>query len=301
MAGRVSGFRSPADAARYLERYDDLVARTWPVAHEELDVPTRFGTTHVRRSGQGDGPPFVLIHPTTGSSLGWRALIAPLADHHVVYTPDTIGTCGRSVQTEPITSAADLACWLDDVLDALDVDTVHLVGYSEGGWIAGVHASLTERPDRLASLTLIEPGGAIERIPRRVLASMIVRAVATLVARDKPAALRRFNRWLSGDIEITDDEVDLVLFVFRTFRQKLPVPRRLDDDGLRRISAPTLLLLGADTRLYDPERVATRARALLPDVRVEITPGAAHGLPLQHPDDVTARILTFVEHEAAAR
>jgi pimeloyl-ACP methyl ester carboxylesterase len=294
MADQLSTFRTPEAAARYLEVYDDLVARTWPEPRAELDVPTRFGTTRVRRTGPEDGTPLVLIHPTSGSSLGWRSLIAPLAERHAVYTPDTIGTIGRSVQTAPVRSAGDLVTWLDDVVGHLGLDPFHLGGYSEGGWIAGTYAALTGAPERLATLTLIEPAGAITQIPRHVLASLIARAARTLVARDKEQAIRRFNRWMNGDIELADDEVELVLMAFSSFRQKLPTPEQLPDDQLRRIRTPTLLLLGADSRICDPDKVAERARTLLPDVTVEITPDAGHGLALQHPDQITRRILAFV-------
>ena len=301
MPKRMSRFRTPAAAATYYELYDELVARTWPVAHEELDVPTRFGTTRVRRSGPSDGTPIVLVHPTTGSSLGWATVVAPLCDRHPVFTPDTIGTAGRSVQTAPIRSPADLVTWLDEVLDALALDAVHLVGYSEGGWIAGLHAALTDRPDRLRTLTLIEPGGAIERVPRRFIANLVFRAARTLLARDKHQAIRDFNRWMNGDVELTADQIELVLVTFRSFRQKLPLPDRLPDEQLRRITAPTLLLLAADSKLYDPDQVAVRARRLLPDVRVEITPNAGHGFLFEHPAQMTARILRFIEgdHERA--
>lgn len=297
MTNRISRFRSPDAAARYYELYDELVARLWLVPHTELDVESRFGTTHVRRSGPPAGEPLVLIHPTTGSSLGWHRLIAPLCERHPVYTPDTIGTAGRSVQTEPVRSPHDLSLWLDDVLDALGLETVHLLGYSEGGWIAGLHAAFTARPSRLATLTLVEPGGAIERVPPSVLATIIVKAVGTLLARDERRAVQEFSRWLSGDITLTEEEIDLVLMVFRGFRQRLPRPGRLTDEELGRIVAPVLVMFGADTRLLDPQVAAARARRLLPDVRVEITPEAGHGLPLQYPEEVTARILQFVEDE----
>ena len=154
---------TPDAADRYYEMYDDIVARNWPVPCDEIDVPGRFGTTRVRRSGAKRRKPIVLLHPTAGSS----ADSAPpgdcsgLSERHPVYTPDTIGTAGRSIQTEPIGSARDLGMWLDDVLAGLGLDGIHLVGYSEGGWIAGVHAAHTPNTDRLATLTLIEPGGAI--------------------------------------------------------------------------------------------------------------------------------------------
>lgn len=291
----LSGFKTPEQEAKYLAAYDDLVARTWPVPHDELDVATRFGQTRVRRSGPAEGSPLVLIHPTTGSSLGWRALVEALTQHRPVYTPDTIGTPGRSVQTAPVRSIGDLVCWLDDVLDALGLDRIHLGGYSEGGWIAASHASLTERRDRLETLTLIEPGGAIERISPWMVAQLIFRAMRTLRAKDQRQALRAFNRWMNGDIDLTDDELDLVLLTFRAYRQRLPRPNRLSDDEVRQISMPTLLFIGSDTRIYDPTKVEARARRLLPDVQIEVIEGAGHGLAMQHPARVTGRITEFVD------
>lgn len=300
MAERIGRFNPSEAVEDYYQLYDGMVERHWPVPAAEIDVPTRFGTTHVRRSGSESGEPMVLIHSNTGSSLGWRALIPALAERHPLFTPDTIGTAGRSVQEKPVTTAADLSLWLDDVLDALDLDRIHLGGYSEGGWIAGVHAAHTPRAARLATLTLIEPGGAIERIPRRTLAALVLRAMRTLSARDKPRAIRDFNRWMNGNIEITDDEVELVLFVFKHFRQKLPNPDRLSDEQLRSITTPTLLLLAEDTKIYDPARVAKRARRLLPDVKIDVTPDAGHGVVFQYPDKITSSILQFVEADRAS-
>lgn len=75
-----------------------------------------------------------------------------------------------------------------------------------------------------------------------------------------------------------------------SFRQRLPHAKRLEDDQLRRITVPTLLLLGADTKLYDPERVRDRAVALLGRVDAEIIPNAGHGLAFQHSDLVTEKV-----------
>ena len=139
-----------------------------------------------RVSGEGERTPLVMVHPTTGSSLGWYPIVQHLCSDRVVYTPDTIGTCGRSVQTAPVTSVRDLVTWLDDVVDSLGLVSLHLLGYSEGGWIAGSHAALSAHRDRLASVTLIEPGGAIQRIPTGFLISMIGRAIVAMAAPTVP-------------------------------------------------------------------------------------------------------------------
>jgi pimeloyl-ACP methyl ester carboxylesterase len=118
--------------------------------------------------------------------------------------------------------------------------------------------------------------------------------VKVMRARDKPAALRDLNRWLSGNVEMSDDEVELVLLAFQVFRAKLPRPGRLTDDQLRGLAVPVLLLLGEHSRVLDAGKAAKRATDLLPDVTAEITPGATHGLPFEHPEAITARVLDYI-------
>ena len=155
----VGRFKNAKAEERFLAAYDAFRDQNWPVPFTDLDVPTRFGSTHVRRSGAPEGSPIVLLHPNSGTSMSWYRLVAPLARRHAVYALDTIGTAGRSVQSKPVHNAADLATWLDDALTELALDGVNLVGYSEGGWLAAL--AMVHAPARLASVTLIEPGGAI--------------------------------------------------------------------------------------------------------------------------------------------
>ena len=236
MASRVGGFKTQAHRIEYEQVYDRVLQRDWPVPHEELDIDTAFGPTRVRRSGAGDGTPLVMVHPTTGSSLGWYPVVHHLCADRVVYTPDTIGTCGRSLQTAPVDSVEDLVAWLDQVIDGLGLERLHLLGYSEGGWIAGSYAALSTRRDQLASVTLVEPGGAIERIPTGFLLTMIGRAMLAMASRDRASALARFSHWLNGDIELTPAQMELIEVSMGAFGQRLPRPDRLSDEDLARIS-----------------------------------------------------------------
>jgi pimeloyl-ACP methyl ester carboxylesterase len=213
-----------------------------------------------------------------------------------VYAVDTIGTPGRSVQTRPIGGEGDLATWLDEVLDGLGLASVHLAGYSEGGWIAGMFAAETKAPARLRSLVLLEPGGALHKIPRWTLAKLIVWGASIFAwPFGRERRLRALSAWLSPGVELTHAEVEFLLTAFSTYRQHLPVPKALADEELRAVTTPTLLLLGRDTIICDPVAVAARAQRLLPSVEVEIVDGAGHGLPLQMPDLVGTRVLGFID------
>jgi hypothetical protein len=48
-----SAFRTPGGKTAFLAAYDAAM-QLWPVSYEEMDIPTRFGTTHVVASGPTD-------------------------------------------------------------------------------------------------------------------------------------------------------------------------------------------------------------------------------------------------------
>jgi hypothetical protein len=56
----TSAFKTPEGKAAYLAAYDAAM-RLWPVPYEEVEVSSRFGTTHVVASGPKDAPPLVLF------------------------------------------------------------------------------------------------------------------------------------------------------------------------------------------------------------------------------------------------
>ena len=80
MADRIGGFKTDAMREDYEAVYERIRTRHWPVPHEDIDLETAYGTTRVRRSDGGDGTPLLMIHPTTGSSLGWYPIVGPLTE-----------------------------------------------------------------------------------------------------------------------------------------------------------------------------------------------------------------------------
>jgi hypothetical protein len=59
--GNPSVYASLKGQARCMAAYDAALAR-WPVPYEQLDLPTRFGSTHIIASGPKDAPALLLLH-----------------------------------------------------------------------------------------------------------------------------------------------------------------------------------------------------------------------------------------------
>ncbi len=138
-------FKSDAAERRFDAAYAALIQR-WPVPCEEIDVPTRFGTTHVVASGRPDAPALVLLHCMMGAALVWRPNAAALSEHFRVYAIDVPGQPNRSVLTRPIRNRHEQADWFVDLLEALKTPRASIVGNSYGGFLALNQAALT--PER---------------------------------------------------------------------------------------------------------------------------------------------------------
>jgi pimeloyl-ACP methyl ester carboxylesterase len=263
-----------------------LCEQRWPTPPKVLEVETRFGSSHVFH-WPGSGAPIVLLHGSGSTSILWHPVVEGLAGRSL-YAADTIGEPGGSVQRAPIREASDLADWLDDTIEGLGLDRVHLVGASYGGWLALNQA--LHSPRRLATISLIEPAGF-----QRVGARFFLWAIACGFAGIAPAPIRRRAAVWLRMLVIDDQQIRrLAMLSYRKYRRRLPTETRPSDDELRSVTIPTLLMLGEKSELHDARRVLARASSLIPDLEAEIVRGAGHSLPYDRADAVSRRVLRFI-------
>ncbi|CAM5515747.1 AB hydrolase-1 domain-containing protein OS=Streptomyces aurantiogriseus OX=66870 GN=GCM10010251_47820 PE=4 SV=1 [Streptomyces aurantiogriseus] len=181
------------------------------------------------------------------------------------------------------------AQWLDEALDALGLDRVHLVGSSYGGWLALNQAH--RRPGRLASVTLLDPGG-LEKVGPRFFFWIFVSLFATFA----PEALRpRLAAWLEQPVLVVPELRTWVRAGVRAFRIRRPAPLPLTEDELRTVRTPLYLVLGRRSLLVHPRRQLERAPRLIPGARAEIVTDTGHGPAIDHPDLLNAKMLGFMD------
>ena len=293
---RVGRFRSESARLRFFAAYDRAL-EAWPTRPSESDVATSYGTTHVLAIGAGSATPIVLLPGLAVSAPSWFADAAALSEGRRVYAVDTIGDVGRSVQTARVRDGSDMASWLDEVLIALDLERVHLVGLSYGGWLTVNQA--VRAPERLASVTAVDPVGAIGRPQWTFLAGIVPDSILASVAKSD-RALHRLMRRLNNGSTPRQPLLDISVAGLRTFVGKQPFPKRLTDDELRRVRTPALLLFCERSPVNRAPRAVQRSCDLIEGATAEVVPDAGHMLPVEKPALFTDRVLDFV-HEVDGR
>lgn len=294
MSCGVGHFVDDEAEKRYVNCYETIMGSTLP-PDQTLNVPTSFGQVRVYRYGRSTGAPLVLLHGFLGSGAMWVPNIAGLAEAHTVYVVDQLGQPGLSKQSVPIRRARDCALWLGEMLTALDTQPAHLVGVSQGGWMALNQA--VRDSDRVASVTLIEPANTLARFRLRFL----VRGMAV------PLGLRKLSdsylSWIAGNPSSTGHPswplLQILLAGNREYRfnpAPVPYPR---NKVLRSVPVPVLALLGGRSVLHDADAAANRAQTVIPTAQAHVWRDAGHALSAEYADEVNDRILAFVaEHTA---
>jgi pimeloyl-ACP methyl ester carboxylesterase len=112
------------------------------------------GTTIGLRRG-GVGQPVLVLHGHYGTRR-WLPWYARLAEEVEVIAPEAPGF-GSSPQQPWVRGLDDVVLVYRDLLDALGLERVHLVGYGLGGWLAADLAVWF--PERVRSLALLAPYG----------------------------------------------------------------------------------------------------------------------------------------------
>jgi pyruvate dehydrogenase E2 component (dihydrolipoamide acetyltransferase) len=250
-------------------------------APETVRVPA--GTLRYLRQGEA-GEPVVLLHGFGGDLNNWLFVAPALAADQTVYALELPGHGGSSKDVR----AGDLEFLVDAVqqfLDALALERVHLVGHPLGGLVA---ASLALRsPDRALSLTLVASAGLGQEINGEYLDRFIT---ASSRRELKPALELLFAD--SGQVtrQLIDDvlrykRIDGVDTALRSIADQVfsgGQQHVLLGERLAELHVPLLVIWAAHDRIIPAEH----ARRVPESADVHVLDGSGHSPHMEAPGDV---------------
>lgn len=195
---------------------------------------------------------------------------------------------------------SDMAADAAGLLDALGIDSAHVVGGSMGGMIAQLMA--IEHAPRVRTLTSIFSTTGNPRLPRprpEAMNALLDRAPANATLDDViPIGIRVARAIGSPAYPTPEDRLRerIARDFHRSFYPEGPARQiaAIMDDGdrrkrLKKVTAPTLVIHGTDDPLVPVEGGRDTARAI-PGAKLHEIPGMGHDLPLELVDEIAAAI-----------
>jgi pimeloyl-ACP methyl ester carboxylesterase len=297
-----------------------------------IDIPTfhakrRFAEVESGRIAffeQGEGPAALFIHGVPLNGYHWRHVIDRVSDRRRSIAIDLMGLGYTEIAASQDVSFAAQARMIVEVLDALGIETVDLVGNDSGGAIAQIFAA--HHPERLRSLVLTNCDVHDGWPPPQVL-PLIERARNHTLAPifrpmlERPDLVReRFARGESAPLlscyadpgVLTDDVIRLYL------QPLLSSPERIDaferywlgfdnrqtiaiHAALKKLRVPTLIVWGLEDFFFD-RKWAYWLQDTIPGARrvVEVADGRLF-FPEDRADALAGPVLEFWREVAEAR
>ena len=248
---------------------------------------------HVRSFGRGD--PVLLIHGLGSSGDDWAFQLPALAARHRLVVPDLPGA-GRSPKPSGRYRLATMAAILWRLLDHLDHERVHLVGFSLGGAVALEMA--LQRPERAHRLALINslPSYRVDTFSKWLEVNLHVALVRTLGLRRTARLIAR--RLFPEPHRAAMRERVVSVLGANEVAPYLATARALAGwctlDRVDQLRTPTLLLAAEHdyTPLAEKHASAARLGATLAIVR-----GSRHGTPFDAIAATNACLLAFLAGE----
>lgn len=221
----------------------------------------------VLRGGAGD--PLLFLHGAAGAGR-WLPFMKLLAEKFEVIVPEHPGF-GLSETPPWLDNIGDLAYFYLDLIEALRLKNVHLLGNSLGGWIASEIAIRDQHPFR--TLTLVAPAGI--RVDGTPTADIF------LWSREELTRNLFYNQNMAENMlntPLSEEEQNIQLRNSITMAKLAWQPRLNDPDlkkWLHRIHLPTLIVWGDSDRLIPPA-YGPAFQSLIPGSRLEVIPQCGH-------------------------
>ncbi|WP_337169907.1 proline iminopeptidase-family hydrolase [Gemmatimonas aurantiaca] len=302
-------------------RYDSVRVGEIMIPTREGLVKVPGGRVFVRQIGNGGGTPLLALHGGPGGTSCRFEVLAPLAADRPVVFYDQLGS-GRSDHP------ADTTLWqvprfveeVTAVREALGLERIHLLGHSWGGALAAEYMAAA-RPAGVVSVILSSP---LIDTPRWI-------ADANFLRTQLPDSIRRVldENEARGTLDTPAYKVATDTFYGRhvrrlptadeprcagvagndtIYRQMWGPTEFLSNGSLRNwtraadlpaITAPTLFIAGE----FDEARPETleQFRATMPDARLTVIPGAAHGAMREKPAEYLDALRTFLRDVESRR
>jgi pimeloyl-ACP methyl ester carboxylesterase len=263
--------------------------------------------TKLAYTDEGTGPPVIFVHGSASTRGQWRAAVLDLLPRFRVLAPDLHGYGATPPPPALESLAFDDEVELVDALADLVSEDVHLVGHSYGGALALRAASL--RPERIASLVLIEPTAFHllhrfgEHAAWREIESVATRHIALAGAGDLAACADHFlGYWIGLDAWRTmppDARARITQTMPKIAHEWRMVFAATDlYESVAAAGIPTLLVRGTATTLA-ARSVVEVLRDQLPQASLVEIEGAGHMSPVTHPAAVNAAIVQHLARSGA--
>ena len=256
---------------------------------EQLTVQVGPITTKYLKAGEGH--PLLYLHGAFGYD-GWPEFLDLLSQNFTVYAPTHPGFEGDS-GIDHIEDLLDLTLYHDDLVEALGLESPHVVGHYSGAMVAAEMAAICSC--NIGKLVLAAPAGLWQddNPGRDYNTTPITEMRQALFAdADSDTALRLYPQ-PKDDEELGWQIIHRVQSLNAVGKFLWPIPDKGLIRRVRRVKNATLVIVGDGDQIV-PASYAEMLTSRIPDSKSVTMSSSGHLFPHEHPAKFAETVAEFL-------
>lgn len=244
------------------------------IEYEDIYVNTRFGRTHVLKTGNSSAKPIILFHGGNSTAAYSLKQSLHLVKDYLIYAPDTIGHPGKSDQRVLSSNTLEYGQWASDVIASLGFEKIICMGESFGG---GILAKLMcVSPEKISKAILLVPAGVYTASKTKLILSMGIPMVMYIITKNEKWFEKAFAPMATENEPIDKDTLEMIRTAFHHVKVNPNMPSNVKKEEIKNYQAATLLLAGEKDVLFPGKKVIQRAKELIPNVEAHLLDDCGH-------------------------
>jgi pimeloyl-ACP methyl ester carboxylesterase len=274
-----------------LKELYDRQLKSLNVKYESLFVNTRFGQSHIIKTGNLYGKPLLLFHGGNSTTPYYLFGLKMLFDHFCIYAVDTIGHPGKSVKTILSHKTMEYGDWASDVIDGLNFQKINCIGGSYGGGI--LVKLMCVAPQKIEKSVLIVPSGIANVSTFNVFIKMGLPMLFYILTKKEYWLKKAILPMAIEEKNIDAETYEMVKSTFEFAKVKAGMPSNVKKDILKNCNVPTLLIAAENDCIFPGKKVIEKAEKILPNLKSHLLHNQGHLCVLTN--DVMNMMIKFIE------
>lgn len=271
---QASIYKTPEAKAAIMALYDaKLKACKLPHYTEEYHE-TSFGKTHVIIAGEASLPPVVLLHGiNAGAPMALEAM-RPLVGKYRIYAVDTIGQATKSAETRPSITDNSYGKWLSEVLDALKLNSVPVIGVSYGAFL--LQRLIVVSPNKVSRAIFVVPSGLVNGSGWVGFTKLMSPLMRFQISKKEKHLIRFMEAFYLKQDAYSIEFQKLTLTGLKMDYRRPPLLKEAEVAGFK---SPVYAMVAEDDVFFPGDKALIRLKACFPTLKASITLKGAKHIP----------------------
>tara|TARA_R110000868_G_scaffold102224_1_gene281537 strand:- start:3 stop:860 length:858 start_codon:yes stop_codon:yes gene_type:complete len=257
-------FKSEQGKQEIFRLYDKKL-KELHIEFECLQVETSFGRTNIIATGDASKPPIIIIHGSNGCAPIALETYPNLSKSFRVFAVDVIAQPNKSAETRPSMKDDAYGKWMNEVIDALNLENVTLAGFSFGGLI--ILKTLEHDESKIKEVFLSAPAYIVNGNPIKALFKIFI-PMRRYMSTGKSKFVESFLKEVFTDRD--EFAIKYLSKVFQHFKMDFtPVPT-IDTNAAKLIKTPITLIAAKDDAMFPGKKMMRRATQIFPSLKESV-------------------------------